>query len=83
MNEATVAALIAYLVALKADGITHVHLGSVIPMHTMTSLQLRQAGRPTWTQFPVLPTLPEGMAYDRSSGWVYFDMDLFARAQPR
>ena len=83
MTEATLKALIAYLLALKAEGITHVHLGSVIPMHTMSSLQLRQAGRPTWTQFPDLKDLPEGMAYDRLSGWVYFDMDLFARVQPR
>jgi hypothetical protein len=82
VNEATVKALIAYLEALKADGMTSVHLCSVIPTHTMTSFQRRQAGLPSWTQFPELPTLPEGMAYDRSSGFVYFDMELFARVQP-
>lgn len=83
MNENTVKALIAYLVALKAEGLTHVHLGSVIPMHTMSPLDRRRFGLSSWTQFPELPPLPEGMAYDRSSGFVYFDMTLYARVEPR
>ena len=83
MNEATIKAMIAYLEALKAEGLKSVHLGSIIPMHTTSSLERKSSGLPTWTQFPVLPILPEGMAYDRSSGFVYFDMDLYAQVEPR
>ena len=61
---------------------THVHLGSVIPMHNMTPLERRQRGLPSWTKFPELPALPDGIKYDRLSGWVYFDMDLYSRVQP-
>ncbi len=84
MKNATLVALLAYLEALKGEGYKCIHLGSVIPMGPQTPLKRRQLGLEPWTQFPdIAGNLPEGMFYDRSSGWVYFDADLFDRVQPR
>ena len=78
MNEVTIKALTAYLIALKAEGLRAVHLGSVIPMHHQTNFERRQAGLPNWTQFPDITFPTEaGLFYDRSSGFVFFSEDLF------
>jgi hypothetical protein len=81
MNEATIAALTAYLVALKNDGFTHIHMTNVIPAHhPMTSLERREAGLPYWTQFPDIAFAPEtGIFYHRSSGMVFFDEAMYKK----
>ncbi len=82
MKNATLVALLAYLEALKGEGYTHVHLSSVIPMGPQTPLKRRQLGLEPWTQFPdIAGNMPEGMAYDRMSGMVYFDYAMFVKAR--
>jgi hypothetical protein len=82
MKSATKVALFAYLEALKAEGMTHVHVGSIIPHHNMTSLELAKAGM-KWTQFPNIheTELPEGIFYDRLSGWFFFDEVMYRKVQ--
>jgi len=85
MRNATLVAMLGYLQALKDEGFTHVHLGSIIPMnHPLRPLERRQAGLEPWTQFPDIGgNLPEGMWYDRSSGFVFFNEAQFLAIQPR
>lgn len=81
MNENTIKALTAYLIALKAEGFRAVHLGSVIPMHHQTNFERRRDGLPSWTQFPDITFPAEtGLFYDRSSGFVFFSEELFLLA---
>ena len=79
MKNSTLVALLAYLEALKEEGFTHIHLGSIMPMNCqMSNLERRKKGLGNWTQFPdIVGNLPEGVFYDRNSGWVYFDEALF------
>lgn len=81
MKSATQVALIAYLEALKAEGFTHVHAGSIIPMRT----QQQAVTNTKWTQFPLISEseLPEGMFYDRLSGWFFFDEEMYRKIQVR
>jgi hypothetical protein len=80
MKSATKVALFAYLEALKAEGFTHIHAGSVIPMRAgQAAVEAR------WTQFPLIgeTELPEGIFYDRLSGWFFFDEVMYLKVQVR
>ena len=85
MNKQIRIALVVYLRALKDSGeFKSIHMSHVIPMHTSRSAaERRAAGEEYWTQFPEMPELEgiEGIKYDQSSGMVYFDLCLYARAQ--
>ena len=63
MDASTQRALFMYLVALREEGFTRIHVTELIPYaDRMTKKE--------WTQFPHLD-IPEGVniEYDKSSGW--------------
>lgn len=62
MNQATQTALIAYLLALKEEGIHRIHVSSVIPQNNSTR---------RWSQFPDFTVPMQGVMYDRLSGWFF------------
>ena len=66
MDASTQRALFMYLVALREEGFTRIHVTELIPYGMITANRRIKE----WTQFPHLD-IPEGIniEYDKSSGW--------------